>query len=102
MPKIKKDFKVPNLDGRKAFEKISLEIPPVLEKFSSSGVKVKIVPEQQKVCAQGAGFSVELTVADEVLHLEADVTWLLMPFKGKIEKKIEDWVERHLKGNSLA
>ncbi|MCC7441028.1 MAG: polyhydroxyalkanoic acid system family protein [Bdellovibrionales bacterium] len=94
MPSYKKDVKIPGKSADEIYEKIQGGIERFLSKTPIGKFDLSKDAKNRAVEVKSAMFNGTLSAREGVMVVEAQLSFLAAPFKGKLDEGIEKWVSK--------
>lgn len=102
MPSYKKEVKVPGKSQQELYDIVSGSVDRFMEKSSVGKFDIVRDPSKKEIAIKSAMFSGTLFCAEGCLRLDASLSLMAAPFKGKIDEGIDKWIAKMFQGGSQA
>ncbi len=96
MGKYQREINFPGKSSDEIYEKISTTIEQFLDKLSLSNVNLERSPGKKSVSFKSKVASAKLTCHEEKILIEAELGFMAMAFKSKIDQGIDKWLSQAL------
>ena len=92
MPNYTRKVDVPGKSAQELYDRVSQDIDRFIEKISIGKYDLYRDPQQKKVTLKASMVTAVLTCTDGVLQLDAQLSLLAAPFRGKLDDAINRWL----------
>lgn len=86
--------KIEGKSSAQLYEVLSSDIDRLMSKISVGKYEVNPRPEESQVLVKGVGFTATLSCEDEQLAVDAQLGFLLLPLKSKLDEAITRWLNK--------
>lgn len=94
MPSYSRTVQVPGKKSDELYEKVSEGIDQFLAKISVGEFDIARDPVKRQLSLKSKMFSAVLFCEDGLLRLDGQMSFLAVPFRGKIDEGIDRWISR--------
>jgi hypothetical protein len=100
MPSYKKEVKVPGKSQQELYDIVSGSVDRFMEKSSVGKFDISRDPSKKEIAIKSSLFSGTLFCTEGCLRLDASLSLMATPFKGKIDEGIDKWIAKMFQGGS--
>ena len=100
MPSYSRKVPVPGKTAQELYDKVAGDIDRFLSKTPLGKADVERDPGKKEVRVKSSMFSATLLCQEGVLQLDAKLSLLAAPFKGKLDEGIDKWLAKAFNQNS--
>ncbi|MEN9723784.1 MAG: hypothetical protein RJB38_1770 [Pseudomonadota bacterium] len=96
MPAYSKTVKIPGQSAQSLYERVSTDIDQLVERWGMTH-RMDLIrdPSGRQVTLKSAMVTATLRCSEECLVLDAQLSLLAAPFRGKIDEQIDRWVKKN-------
>jgi hypothetical protein len=94
MPSYTREIKVPGRSAQELYDKVSEGIDRFVSKSSVGKYELDRDPGRRVVSASSTLFTATLYCEESTLRLEAKLSLLAAPFRGKLDEGIDKWIAK--------
>jgi hypothetical protein len=94
MPKYSRNVSIPGKSAQEIYDRVAADIEGFLSKTPIGKHEIERDSTGRKVRFKSAMASATLTCTEGQVQLDADLSLLAAPFKGKLDEGINKWISR--------
>ena len=97
MPSYSRSVKVPGKSSQELYDKVSTDIEHFMNKVSIGKFEIERDAAKKQVHVKASMVSATLICQEGSLQVDAKLSLLAAPFKGKLDEGIDKWLSRTFK-----
>ncbi|MCM2322063.1 MAG: polyhydroxyalkanoic acid system family protein [Oligoflexia bacterium] len=94
MPSYTKKVQIPGKTAQELYDKVAKDIDRFLEKSGMGKFEIERDATRREVCLKSSLVNAKLICTDGNLVLDAKLSLLAAPFRGKIDEGIDKWLAK--------
>ncbi|MCM2278787.1 MAG: polyhydroxyalkanoic acid system family protein [Oligoflexia bacterium] len=94
MPSYNRKVQLPGKNAQELYDKVAADIQRFMEKSGIGKFDIERDPARKQVCLKSSMVTATLLCHDGALELDAKLSLLAAPFRGKIDEGIDKWLAR--------